>query len=355
MAAKRVHILKPGQKPEQAKPSPFTGIELVMPAGLENPPIFRIARPDDSVPEGADGNWSQFEPGDEMAPSVEPPAADAKSEADPSIAPNTQDPTPTDRKTQRISFPPGSYVVHFSLPVPVENITDFAVPILWSQPVSIHKGRASRIEVEVPSVPPSALAHVTFKPDPSLYPFNAFSLDLVSTPLKGNRLAAHWDYFIPPSGWPEGVPVTLIPGRYRVVLAASSFGAFSVLRYEAPEPITITATGEIPLKAPSFSRLDAEITDRKGKPLIGLPLIFQGPGQTMVMADTRGGAVSVRLPVGHYRVKAMVWDDREGQKEVTLERNLNMASDQKKKWEAPTTAIDFGFSKLQKPAAKDVK
>jgi hypothetical protein len=133
------------------------------------------------------------------------------------------------------------------------------------------------------------------------------------------------------------------------VLAASSFGAFSVVRYELPEPITLTASGEVPIKLPTFFKLSAEITDRKGKPLMGLPLIFQGAGQTMVMADTQNGTVSVRLPAGSYKVKAMVWDDRAGQKEVTLERDLNMTLDQQKKWKAPVTTIDYGISAPPKP------
>jgi hypothetical protein len=345
MAARRVHILKPGQKPDSAKPSPFTGIELLMPAGLETIPIYRIARPDDSVPAGLDGNWSSFEPV-ETNPGTDLGNTDATQDFKNDTAPNASAST---EKTQRISLPPGPYVIQFSLPVATENLMDFAVPILWSQSVGVRKGRSSRVKVDIPAVPADSLAHVAFKPEGTLYPFNAFSIDLLSSPMKGNGLRAHWDYFTPVSGWPTEIPVTLVPGRYHVVLAASSFGAFSSLRYELPDPITITSSGEVPIKTPLFFQLNAEITDRKGKPVMGIPLIFQGAGQTMVMVDTRNGTVNVRLPVGNYKVKAMVWDDRAGQKDVVLDRSLNMASDQARKWKAPTTMIDFGFSAPPKP------
>jgi hypothetical protein len=352
-AKKRVKYL-PKIKPLGAQQAlPFSGIVLEM-EKADRYPAYRISLPNNSVPAGVTDSWMEFIPdelksngsdGDSSQSGVtnDNDADHASGDAESGKEKDADDSATSLKRHQRVPLPPGSYDIHFSSPIPTTTLVDYSIPLMWTVSAKVKKGKATTVSVNPPNITPDRIAHVDFIPSGSHEPFNSFSIELTSTDHKDEKLTGRWDYIAPNEGWALSIPLTLIKGEYRVTLAASSFGAFDTLRYEFPDPLKVESSGQLILPFPKFHRLQADISDRKGVPLLGIPLIFKGKGNTTAMADTRGGRISMMLPEGDYEVKALVFNDKGDQVEKTLEDKLDMSEDRTKSWKAPMTAIDFGI------------
>jgi hypothetical protein len=327
-------ILLP-KPPEPFKP---TGVDLAMPHVEGDAPLFRVTTPDGDPAEGAFGQWSPFTP-DEADPST----ADAGTTAGhpPSVTPTKTPFTVDPNLHQTVSLLPGTYEIHFSLPVPADPLQELNGTFTWSQSLRVSKEKLTPVNVTMPALPQGGIAHVRIKKAGPMTPFNQLTLEPVDT--KGGGPVSRWDYLPVEAVWPDDVRATLFPGRYRMILTAPGGDAYSSLRYEFPAPVTLGGAAEIPVQRPVFHTLKARFTDRKGNPLIGAPVMLHGTGDTSVVTDSGRGEISVRVPADTYTVRVLVFDDK-GSREVTLDRKLDLSTDQERSWKAPVNTIDFGFT-----------
>jgi hypothetical protein len=68
-----------------------------------------------------------------------------------------------------------------------------------------------------------------------------------------------------------------------------------------------------------------------------------GRRQGLELRQDQGAPLDrVDLPEDRYTVCALIWDDRKGQREATLERGLVISQDLERRWRVPMTSIDFG-------------
>ncbi|MBW3623928.1 MAG: hypothetical protein KY468_11025, partial [Armatimonadetes bacterium] len=244
---------------------------------------------------------------------------------------------------QTVPLFPGSYQVRFSDPVPANPLEEMSGTLHWLEPVRLRKEQLAELKVTIPAIPKEAISHVRLKKAGPMAPFTSLTMEPVSGTDRSGVMTSRWDYFSVEQLWPDEVKVNLLPGSYRMILSAPAGPGYSSLKYEVPEPATLgSGTVEVPIQRPTFHTLKAGLTDRKGTPLRGTPLLLYGSGQTTVVLDSGPGNIEVRIPEGRYTVRALIFDDK-GSREVTLERNLDLSKDQERAWKAPTTAIDFGF------------
>lgn len=339
--SKRVKPAPPSRTTNTLNPSAtslkFAGVVLILPQEAAEKPSFRVLKTDGQSAEGAFGQWSPYLASDPEELRLVTQATSP-----------TQSLLSTDQH-QIVPLLPGSYRVFFSLPVPANPLEEFSGTMVWSVPVKVKKETLTDVPILIPAVPPEGVAHVRIKKAGPMTPFSVLSLEPV--PSKGGAppLESRWEYIPLEPIWPDEVRVALLPGRYRMILSAPGGGAYSSLRYEFPEPITVAGTGEIPIQRPKFMSLKATLVDRNGTPLMGTPLMLHGTGDTVIVTDSLQGSIDIRLPVDRYTVRALVFDDR-GSREVTLDRKLDLSTDQSRSWKAPTTAIDFGFALPQNPS-----
>jgi hypothetical protein len=331
---KHIHILKPGAKPKDLSKQVITGAELVVPAGASELLSFRFALPNASPAEGAFGGWTAFSPDKEDDFSTTPAADNAK----PVVHSDTE-------KRQKVSLLPGAYTAYFSMPLADSAPGESVAPLVWTQPVRVKRGKMDEFRVEIPTFSADRIAHIHLKKAGPMTPFNQLTLE----PVSPDRLTSRWEYLMGDAGWPsDEFPATLLTGKYRLILNASNGGAFSTLRYEYADPITVTEGMTLPFQRPLFHTLKAQITDRKGAPLPGVPLTLHGPGETFMFLDSRSGSINVRVPEGRYTIKATLFD-KNRDREVTLEKDLDLSHDQERVWKTPVTAIDFGFGQPSAP------